>query len=279
MSKPVKKALLVGLNKYHPSLNADLRGCVNDVKHMYDLLVQIYKFPADNVRVICDERATKGDILGRLKWLVENAPAGSELVFQYSGHGSQVRDRNGDELNDGLDEILCPYDLDWNLPLTDDIIAGWFRQVNPKAYLTMICDACHSGTMTRGGLSNPDLETHNHSSNARYLQAPFDVGSRALGRELPTRKIGKHKKGEVKQKHVLLSGCKDNQTSADAYINNRYQGAMTYSFLTSLAKNRGATWKEVYSQLYSTIKKMGFSQKPQLSGMEKLLNRKVFGGV
>ena len=45
---------------------------------------------------------------------------GDVLVFHYSGHGSQVPDRHGDEVDDGLDEIICPYDLDWDDPFTDD---------------------------------------------------------------------------------------------------------------------------------------------------------------
>ena len=108
--QPRKKALLVGLNKYHPSLKADLRGCVNDVEHMRDILVNMFGFDPENIRVVIDDRATFEGILERLYWLLEGSRRDDELVFHYSGHGSQVRDRNGDELNDGLDEILCPTD-------------------------------------------------------------------------------------------------------------------------------------------------------------------------
>ena len=47
---------------------------------------------------------------------------GDVLYLHYSGHGSNVPDKNGDEA-DHRDEILCPSDLDWKDPLTDD----WLR--------------------------------------------------------------------------------------------------------------------------------------------------------
>lgn len=43
------------------------------------------------------------------------------LYFIYSGHGAQVPDINGDE-TDKLDEVICPYDFDWNNPLSDDVL-------------------------------------------------------------------------------------------------------------------------------------------------------------
>ena len=145
--KPMKKALLVGVNKYMMA-GADLRGCVNDTKNVYDILVNTYKFPPDNIRVLNDLRATKQGMLERLNWLVTDVKAGDELVFQFSGHGSQVRDRNGDELEDGLDEILCPTNLDWNDPFTDDILAALFKTIPAGVFFTMLCDSCLSGDTT-----------------------------------------------------------------------------------------------------------------------------------
>jgi hypothetical protein len=265
---PIKKALLVGLNKYHPSLNADLKGCVNDVENMREILTNYFGFDPENIRVIIDDRARQLAIIKRLRWLLKNARAGDELVFHYSGHGSQVRDRNGDELNDQLDEILCPYDLSWNNPLTDDILASLFKKIPKEVFLTMICDSCHSGTMTRGKLGNPNTP--------RFLRPPFDIRARSLGRELPKNKMGVKQNKLETQNHILLSGCKDNQTSADAYINGRYQGAMTWAFTSTIRESPNLTWFEIHSIV---VKKLNsYTQIPQLSGRTSLANRKVFGG-
>ncbi|MCX5909662.1 MAG: caspase family protein, partial [Deltaproteobacteria bacterium] len=97
-----KKALLVGINHYQ-MMGSDLQGCVNDVTNVRDILRKYFGFKNDDIRMIIDERATKKAILERLQWLVRGAKNGDQLLFHFSGHGSQVRDREGDELKDKLD--------------------------------------------------------------------------------------------------------------------------------------------------------------------------------
>ena len=91
----MKKAFLVGINKHDDPQN-DLRGCVNDVKNIYQLLTQHFDFKQDNIRVLTDKRSTFDAIYDRLVWLVKDSKPGDVLFFHFSGHGSQVRDRNGD---------------------------------------------------------------------------------------------------------------------------------------------------------------------------------------
>lgn len=278
---PIKKALLVGINKYDPKLGSDLNGCVNDVENMRDILVNIYKFNPDNIRILTDFRATKQAILERLNWLIDGCIPGDELVFHYSGHGSQVRDRHGDELDDGLDEILCPTDLNWDAPLTDDDLATTFKKVPVGTYLTMICDSCHSGTMSRELLPpGCGCSEDKPYMKPRYLEPPFDIKSRSMtDKELPIRVIGadpKHRGFE--QNHVLISGCKDNQTSADAHIDNKYQGALTWALTSAIKANPNITFKEAHAKAVETLKAKNYEQIPQLSGNQNLIDRKLFGG-
>ncbi|MEI6262162.1 MAG: caspase family protein [Deltaproteobacteria bacterium] len=86
------KALIVGVNKYKLP-GSDLQGCVNDATNVRD----IYGFTTNDIRVLVDARATKSAIMDRLNWLVKDAKAGDKLLFHFSGHGSQIRDRDGDE--------------------------------------------------------------------------------------------------------------------------------------------------------------------------------------
>ena len=208
--------------------------------------------------------------------MINGAIAGDELVFHYSGHGSQVRDRNGDELDDNLDEILCPYDLDWNNPLTDDVLAAILKNLPKGVLFTMVCDACHSGTMTRSTrLGNP------HGEYPRFIIPPFDIRSRSLDRELPKRKLGvKPVRGnkDTGQNHVLISGCKDNQTSADAYIDNKYQGAFTWALTTAIKENPSITFRAAHARAVRLLSDRRYAQIPQLSGNDNLLDRNIFGG-
>jgi len=274
-----KKAVLVGINKYLEPGN-DLRGCIYDVENMYDILTKLYKFDPDNIRIVLDKRATKQAILERLDWLVQNNQVGDELLFQYSGHGSQIRDREGDELEDGLDEILCPTDLNWDDPLKDDDLANLFVKIPDGITLTMISDSCHSGSISRE-FTAPNSCGADYASNynkARFIPPPFDIAARALDRELPIQIIGSKGAIEYPQKHVLISGCRDDQTSSDAYIGGKYQGAMTCALTTAIRSNSTLNYNQAITIVRATLEQARFTQVPQLSGNETNLNRPLFGG-
>src|SRR5208337_4890722 len=85
-----------------------------------------------------------------LKSLLGGAQAGDNLVFHYSGHGSQVRDAEGDELDDGKDEVICPADFNWTDGfIKDDDLAALIGGLKKGVRLEVILDSCHSGTGTR----------------------------------------------------------------------------------------------------------------------------------
>lgn len=82
-----------------------------------------------------------------MAWLVAGCRPGDSLVFHYSGHGSQQRNYNGDEV-DGFDETLCPLDFETRGMIVDDEINETIVRPLPRgAKLHAIIDACHSGTM------------------------------------------------------------------------------------------------------------------------------------
>src|SRR5919202_513557 len=108
------RALLVGIDRYARPEVPVLRGCVNDVVLVRCLLKRYFDVPNEDIRVVVNERATKANIMRRLHAIIDASRAGDVVVFYFSGHGSQIRDRDGDELSDALDEVICPYDIDWD---------------------------------------------------------------------------------------------------------------------------------------------------------------------
>ena len=143
------RAVLAGINNYKSI--SDLRGCVNDVRNVQALLVDVFRFPSQNVRVLTDNEVTKERIRKQWRWLLENAVPGDRLVFHFSGHGSYTTDLDEDE-PDGTDEILCLWDMDWDNKhsyLLDDELRKLTSQVPDGVFLTVILDSCHSGTATR----------------------------------------------------------------------------------------------------------------------------------
>ena len=64
--------------------------------------------------------------------------------------------------------------------------------------------------------------------------------------------------------HVLWTGCKANQTSADAYFNGRYNGAFTYHYLKALAEAKpGANRRQIITAMRKAMAGQ-FAQTPQL---------------
>jgi len=280
-----RKALLVGLNHY-PNPANNLKGCVNDVLQTSKMLQEAYGFDdASGIRVLSDERATTAAIVDRLKWLVGGSRAGDVLVFHYSGHGSQVRDRHGDELDDGLDEIICPYDLDWDDPFTDDDLHAVLEEATPGANLTVILDCCHAGTGIRAHL-------HEHLPvRIKSLVPPPDIVHRTAPaiedrgenrrltmcgprRELTLRRFGTK---AAERGAILIAGCRANQTSADAWIAGDYHGAFTY-FLWKAAADAGLgiPYSELVRRTRQGLRKAGYDQVPQLEGPAASLAQPMF---
>ena len=254
------RALLVGVNKYRMA-GADLQGCVNDVTNIRDVLLKYSGFSVREIRVLVDARATKAAIMKRLAWLVKGAAAGDRMVFHFSGHGSQIRDRDGDELKDHMDEIICPHDMDWDgTYIVDDDLKKMFSGVPKGATLDVLLDSCHSGSGTREGRAMAMLSPE-ESIKPRFLAPPVDIRMREE-EDLPVMKIGR---AGNPQTHVLFSGCRDNQTSADAYIKGTYNGAFTYYFCKHLRDAQGElTRAELLKRLRASLRFEGYDQVPQL---------------
>lgn len=90
---------------------------------------------------------TKRNIRKAMRWLVEGNRAKDSLVFHFSGHGSQQKDYNGDEI-DGQDEALCPLDHETEGKIIDDEINRILvRPLVHGAKLHAVIDACNSGTV------------------------------------------------------------------------------------------------------------------------------------
>ena len=103
----MNKALLVGINAYP---NCPLRGCVNDITDMANLLVTKFGFKPEEIRLLTDARATTSAILERIKWLAGSQP-GDRVFFHYSGHGAQYPARNDKSEIDGQYEVICVGEL------------------------------------------------------------------------------------------------------------------------------------------------------------------------
>lgn len=280
----VKKALLVGINDYKSV--SDLNGCINDVRDMHFTLRSLFRFETANIRVLTDARATKDNIIARLDWLVRGAKPGDFLVFHFSGHGSQIRDRDGDELSDGMDEILCPYDMNWDGTfIVDDELNRIFTRLPDGVLLEVFLDSCHSGTGLKelGGLTPPPELAPLTPTLNRFLPPPVDIEFRFADEidQLEHRGFNKDFDDRGTKHHILWSGCMDNQTSADAYISGAYHGAFTYYLNSHLRREPTISRKRLLEKVRASLRHGGYSQIPQLemeaTNRDRALKKQIFG--
>lgn len=277
-----KRALLIGINKYQIP-GADLRGCVNDVKDLSAALTEFHGFKKKDIAVLLDGAATQKAMQAAITSLLRGAKKGDVLVLHYSGHGSNVPDdaRNKDEA-DGRDEILCPTDLNWDHPLRDDWLRKMFDTLPAGVSFTTIMDCCHSGTNTRA-IQPPDVKV-----KQRYLPSPWGLAASESGRSLPRKVTGELRRSSRSTRkakdivnaelpEVLITGCRDTQTSADAFINGRFNGALTFALVEAIRKSKGRlTYRELHDRASTVLKAKKFEQVPQLEGRTARFDAPLF---
>ena len=137
--------------------------------------------------------------------------------------------------------------------------------------LAVLLDSCHSGTGTREmtGMAGLPQEL---SLKPRFLQPPLDIACRA-DEDMEVRRL---LRGSNPMNHVLFAGCRDNQTSADAYIGGAYNGAFSYYFCKHLRDVQGnVTRGELIKRVRASLKFNGFSQVPQLEAGTAERKKKV----
>jgi len=233
---PTKRACLIGIN--YTNTDNELYGCVNDVAKIKDMLETKYNYLSNNVTTLLNAAATRNNILNEFTTLIKSANEGDTLFVSYSGHGSSTPDRNKDEI-DGVDELIVS--VDYYAILDDELKQIIDKYLKPNVKLFTLFDSCHSGTM----LDLP-YQYYKTDSNEPIIHPNCS-----------------ETKGEV----ICLSGCKDDQTSMDAYINANYNGAMTWAFVDVLSKNNNnkLSWKLLIEQIRTTLQTGNFDQLPQLT--------------
>lgn len=276
-----KKALLVGIN--YPGTSHALRGCVNDVMLMSSVLSKNFGFEARNKRMLTDHSATTAQILHRLDWLVADAQPGDVLYFHYSGHGSQMADQRYDQdyEPDGLDEIICPMDLNWrDKVIKDDDLQRIFNKVPEGVNLTVMLDCCHSGggadhlyQYQPSGVAAVDHDPFS-PNKSRLLPMPADIANRAIGLDLQVRPRSVSTSGGS-TKGMLISGCQSHQTSADAFLANKFYGAATFYMERVLKKYEyNVDYGTLVEVMNESLADFNFTQRPELNGSTEFFGKK-----
>lgn len=247
-----KKALLVGIN--YVGTNSQLNGCINDVLNLKNVLISKWGYKEENITILTDDSEIKPTKINIMKELYRHVQMKdiSEFWFSYSGHGSYVTDEGDKDEEDNKDETLVPLDYSTTGLITDDVLHHMFSLIDPSIKAIVLIDACHSGSML-------DLKYRYISGMKRVIENPKDF---------------------IESNIVMISGCLDTQTSADAYnINNskKYEGAMTRSFIYSLENNNyDLTCFKLLKSMRDFLEQKGYTQTPQMCCTKILSNTSIF---
>ena len=257
MNIGTKYALLIG-NNYKD--NNSLMGCHNDIDRIETRLTgkkpyNIFsKFKNTDIEILKD--ATRDEILNGFQNLIskinlekinEKEWLSCIIYIHFSGHGTWIPDKNKDEL-DNKDECIVG---NGNSIITDDEIYQLLLTIsNPNAKIIISFDCCHSGT----GI---DLGYNYNRTTQKY-------------------QLTNNKLKNIKPNILFFSGCKDEQTSADAYLRELgdYGGAFTQSLLDKdwlnrdifdLLEDNKTSLSHIIEKINNYMIMNSFTQRPCLS--------------
>jgi hypothetical protein len=266
------KVFTYGINAY-PS--CPLEGCIGDVKRIVSLSMD-YGFSKSQICVLTDRDATTKNILNKMEWLVK-VQSGDAALLHNSCHGIQTPTSDPTE-PDGLSEAVCPFDFDWSKGhmIIDKQFVAILAMMPPRVAFNWISDSCHSGDLDRAMLPavregllyllwrhvlGVPVPTHKH----KMIRLP-SVLQEEVNR---LRAKGRRPKGMVNGLLDVgfISGCRSDQTSADAFIDNAPNGAATYYIVKTLrAMPRTTPLRDVVAAANADLKANGYNQEPRCEG-------------
>ena len=222
---------------------------------------------------------TGHNLLAAMDWLVSEP--GCTLFMHYSGHGGQIADVDGNRGVGGMDNTVVPVDFEQRGQISSTILHEHLvTRMAPDCTLFIIMDCCHSGSAVElpyvfrsdsdGNISLMD----NIKAGARLLGEANDLinggfsyrkvgeaqellagassffkGLRHMGEQEEEEGLSggefEGQYGSEKKMVTMFSGCKDDQTSADARIRGEATGAMTWAFLETMKRDQNPTYAAV----------------------------------
>ena len=196
--------------------------------------------------VLLTKKATRANMLAAMRAAAETLKSGDLFFLTYSGHGGQVPDVTGEEV-DKKDETWCLFDGQ----LIDDELYAELGRFASGVRVLVLSDSCHSGTVTREvppmseSPSNqrpklmPDavaMRTYReHKSFYDKLQrdvAKAAGSDRMVDPDTALAQVAVSGRlsaivRRFRARVILISGCQDNQTSMDG----EHNGAFTEQLL------------------------------------------------
>jgi len=230
-----KYAVMIGIK--YSGIN-QLDGTYNDINSYKKILIDKFGYLEKNITILMDNNIninpTKKNIIENIKNLALKTNGTNfvqEVTIYYAGHGYKTYYTNDKFEKDNSDECIITVDYKH---IIDNELNDLLRSINVNTKVICIFDCCHSGTIS-------DV----------FFCFLYDKQVKKIIKD-----IGNGK--EMKNKNIfILSGCKDNETSDELYINNLNSGLLSYALRKTLAvKNYKCSIKELLLGINNNIEQV-----------------------
>ncbi len=275
----MKKALLVGINNY-PDPQNQLNGCVNDVNHVRDILVNDAGYTAGSIVTLIDAAATTSTITNALRTLVSGAASGDRLTFFYSGHGAPVPETDSSGNTIAIHDAMCPYDFDWTdaHAIRDVDFTRLFGNIPGGAKLSWLSDSCYAG----GYAKLFALLLGQPTALIKTIPPPPNIHAQIVQFQQRHEAVTTHFKdiAQTLKNVAFLAACGASQESSDAqWSDGSWDGVFTYYLSDQYSHSAGnaKSAQQIVTDLNSAIQQANrFSQRPELHGDPALASSPVF---
>ncbi|MEO6692693.1 MAG: caspase family protein [Saprospiraceae bacterium] len=272
-------ALLIGVGNYPSSSGWQVLSSKNDLEILSKTLIS-HGIKKDNISILKDAEVDRKSVLHMIETqLINKVHSGDMAYFHFSGHGQQIKDKNGDEL-DGLDEALVSYysPKQFNkgvyegeeLILDDDlskVFARLRRKLGSTGRLIISIDACHSGSVLRSNIvargtdvimAEPNfIPSNQEEDNITSMMDFTQIESNILAPEIS-----------------LLSSGPNQMSYEYTDKNKKSYGLFTYALCKSLNElGPEANYKMWLEKIWNIVNTQTSLQTPYLEGK---INEKIF---
>ena len=290
-----RRALLIGIDRYTVEGERaaelpvaigrrqwkNLKGAVNDVRALRELLIHRQGFRPQDIVVLENEAATRDAILGAFqRHLIAPANVGDHSVFFYAGHGSRIRNSRSMEL-DGKDETIVPADANRHAggrSIADIRDKEWdrlFTEVLDRgAWLTAIFDSCHSGSISRSAAPV--------TTSTRFLDEDDRDVAELMEPDLPTHAPGMEP--EKRDGALIISAAQEDQQAKETLRvtggTREWHGAFSLALMQSLNElPPHVAAVRLFDRVTARLLADGYQQEPVLSGTALRRHAPLFGGT
>ena len=285
-------ALFVGIDDYAGGVNP-LKGCVNDVTRLYDLLAARIDSGSDRFDplLLANGQATRQGIIDAWRRHLGQAGPGDVALFCYAGHGSQEHapPEFWEFEPDLMNETLVCHDSraagGWDL--ADKELAQLISEVAANGpHFAVILDCCHSGSGTREAdvtvrQAIADKRTRPIASYIVTPQQAAGMQGQQAGAAAPAMPWAAIASG----RHILLAACRPEQTAKETVFPGpdgaERRGAFSYYLQDTLQQSGAAlSYRDLFKRVNALVQQRITDQHPQLEASEPAdLEQPFLGGA